>query len=181
MVEEGQRVCLLGVNAGHGLRERLAGLGLIPGVEVEVLNNNYKTPVIVAFDGNRIMLGRGMARKIAVERSVGASCSCVSGPELNDSNREYLGFTAHKEKVKKGVVMSLSLGNLQVNEKGKVVGYAGESGAYREKLLAMGLTKGAEFEVVRVAPLGDPVEITLMGFNLSLRKGEAEALLVERS
>ena len=77
--------------------------------------------------------------------------------------------------------MTLSLGNLQVNEKGKVVGYAGKSGAYREKLLAMGLTKGAEFEVVRVAPLGDPVEITLMGFNLSLRKGEAEALLVERS
>jgi Fe2+ transport system protein FeoA len=67
MVEEGQRVCLLGVNAGHGLRERLAGLGLIPGVEVEVLNNNYKTPVIVALNGNRIMLGRGMAQKITVE------------------------------------------------------------------------------------------------------------------
>jgi ferrous iron transport protein A len=76
--------------------------------------------------------------------------------------------------------MSLSLGKLQVNEKGKVVGYAGGAGAYREKLLAMGLTKGAEFEVIRVAPLGDPVEINLMGFNLSLRKGEAEALLVER-
>jgi Fe2+ transport system protein FeoA len=66
-VEKGQRVRLLGVNAGHGLRERLASLGLIPGVEVEVLNNSYKAPVIVALNGNRIMLGRGMAQKIAVE------------------------------------------------------------------------------------------------------------------
>jgi ferrous iron transport protein A len=76
--------------------------------------------------------------------------------------------------------MPVSLPDLHINERGKVVGYAGSAGAYREKLLAMGLTRGAEFEVIRVAPLGDPVEINLLGFNLSLRKDEAEALLVER-
>jgi len=43
----------------------------------------------------------------------------------------------------------------------------------------MGLIKGTEFTVNRVAPLGDPVEINLRGFSLSLRKDEATALIVE--
>jgi ferrous iron transport protein A len=44
----------------------------------------------------------------------------------------------------------------------------------------MGLTKGTEFTVLRIAPLGDPVEIEIRGFRLSLRKNEADALLVRR-
>jgi ferrous iron transport protein A len=77
--------------------------------------------------------------------------------------------------------MSLSIRDLEVNSKGKVVGYAQGAKTYKERLLAMGLTKGAEFTVIRVAPLGDPVEINLRGFNLTLRKQEAEVLMVERS
>ena len=45
----------------------------------------------------------------------------------------------------------------------------------------MGLTRNAEFSVLRVAPLGDPVEIEVRGFRLSLRKDEADALLVRRA
>jgi Fe2+ transport system protein FeoA len=67
MVKEGQKVRLLGVNAGHGLRERLASLGLIPGAEIEVLINSCRAPVIVALNGNRVMLGRKMAQKVEVE------------------------------------------------------------------------------------------------------------------
>ncbi len=44
----------------------------------------------------------------------------------------------------------------------------------------MGLTIGSEFQVMRIAPLGDPVEISVRGFNLSLRKQEANILLVKR-
>ena len=55
--------------------------------------------------------------------------------------------------------MSITIRDLEPNEKGKVVGYAKGAKAYIEKLLAMGLTKGTEFTVTRVAPLGDPVEI----------------------
>jgi ferrous iron transport protein A len=51
--------------------------------------------------------------------------------------------------------------------------------AYREKLLAMGLIRGTEFVVERVAPLGDPIEITVRGFALSLRKDEASAIMIE--
>jgi len=76
--------------------------------------------------------------------------------------------------------MSLSIRDLEMNSKGKVVGYTRGSKSYMDRLLAMGLTKGAEFTVTRVAPLGDPVEIRLRGFSLTLRKAEADALLVER-
>jgi ferrous iron transport protein A len=76
--------------------------------------------------------------------------------------------------------MKMCLGDLDVGNRGKIVGYTKGTSAYRKKLLSMGLTKGTEFMVKRVAPLGDPVEIHVRGFALSLRKHEAVALLVEK-
>jgi ferrous iron transport protein A len=76
--------------------------------------------------------------------------------------------------------VSVHLGELSVGEKGRILGLGRAHGGYREKLLAMGLTPGAEFTVVRVAPLGDPVEIRVRGFAVSLRKGEANVVRVER-
>ncbi|MFC1498681.1 ferrous iron transport protein A [Verrucomicrobiota bacterium] len=61
----------------------------------------------------------------------------------------------------------------------RVTGYASNNRNYRQKLLQMGLVKGSEFVVIRKAPLGDPVEIQMPGFNLTLRKTEADALNVE--
>jgi ferrous iron transport protein A len=51
--------------------------------------------------------------------------------------------------------------------------------AYRSRLLAMGLTPGTVFQVSRMAPLGDPIEIILRGYALSLRKAEAQILNIE--
>ena len=76
--------------------------------------------------------------------------------------------------------MKTSLRELRRGEKGTVVGYAKGALAYRERLLAMGLTRGTEFTVKRVAPLGDPVEISVRGFALSLRRDEASAVMVEK-
>lgn len=76
--------------------------------------------------------------------------------------------------------MVLKLRDLEMNALAKVVGYSEGAKGYQEKLLAMGLTKGAEFTVNRVAPLGDPVEINIRGYNMTLRKAEADVLLVER-
>ncbi len=77
--------------------------------------------------------------------------------------------------------MAITLRQLVAGESGRVLGFDKGSRVYRQKLLAMGLTPGTEFTVVRYAPLGDPVEIRVRGFALSLRKDEADALLVERS
>ena len=52
-------------------------------------------------------------------------------------------------------------------------------GAVKRRIMDMGLTKGTEVYVRKVAPLGDPVEITVRGYELSIRKGDAENILVE--
>lgn len=77
--------------------------------------------------------------------------------------------------------MPEQLRDLAVGDRGRVTGFGEGSRAYRRKLLSMGLTPGTEFTVTRYAPMGDPIEIRVRGFNLSLRKDEAESLLVERS
>ena len=57
----------------------------------------------------------------------------------------------------------------------KVVG----EGATRRRIMDMGITRGAEVFVRKVAPLGDPIEVTVRGYELSLRKADAEMILVD--
>jgi ferrous iron transport protein A len=76
-------------------------------------------------------------------------------------------------------VMTVSLKDLAVGDTGKITGFDIAGKAYRKRLLAMGLTRGTEFEITRFAPLGDPIEIKLRGFSLTLRKEEASAILTE--
>lgn len=75
--------------------------------------------------------------------------------------------------------MEKTLADIAVGETGAVLGFVKGATSYRQKLLAMGLIKGTEFQVARMAPMGDPVEIKVRDFNLSLRKEEARALLVK--
>jgi Fe2+ transport system protein FeoA len=74
----------------------------------------------------------------------------------------------------------MQLKDLKAGEKARIVSLGQGQPAYRQRLIAMGLLPGTEFTVSRIAPLGDPVEISVRGFALSLRKGEADILqLVE--
>ena len=73
----------------------------------------------------------------------------------------------------------MNLKEMRVGESGRVAGYSESGRGYRRKLLAMGLTPGTELNVTRVAPMGDPVEIRVRGFKLSLRRDEAAAVQVE--
>lgn len=72
-----------------------------------------------------------------------------------------------------------TLADLQAGELGKIVAVTLPP-ENRQRLIEMGLTRGAPFEVVRFAPLGDPIDIKVRGYHLSLRKHEAESIEVER-
>lgn len=72
-----------------------------------------------------------------------------------------------------------SLTDLKVGQKAKVVGFEPGASMYRQKLLAMGLTPGVVLDILRVAPLGDPMEVRLRGYSLSLRKKECNLVAVE--
>lgn len=75
----------------------------------------------------------------------------------------------------------MRLDDLTAGESGRVTGFTPGNKPYRSKLLAMGLTPGTEFAVTRYAPMGDPVELRVRGFALSLRRAEAAFLEVERT
>lgn len=68
-----------------------------------------------------------------------------------------------------------SLKEVKVGETVKVVKLHGE-GAVKRRIMDMGLTKGTEVHVRKVAPLGDPVEVTVRGYELSIRKADAEMI-----
>ena len=72
------------------------------------------------------------------------------------------------------------ISEMSVGERARVVGFAETGKDYRRKLLTMGLTPGIEIGIARIAPMGDPVEIKVRGFSLSLRKEEAAAIDVEK-
>ena len=76
--------------------------------------------------------------------------------------------------------MHISLSDLNVGEQARVVGYTRGSG-YAAQLMRLGLIPGTAFEVRRIAPLGDPVEIRFRGFSLALRPREAGCLLLDRA
>lgn len=72
-----------------------------------------------------------------------------------------------------------TLSDLRVGQTGVIAGYAQGSSVYRAKLLAMGLTPKTAVRVVRVAPLGDPIELEVRGFRLSVRREEAAVIRLE--
>jgi ferrous iron transport protein A len=74
----------------------------------------------------------------------------------------------------------IRLGDLKVGEYGEIAGFNAGDSDYKMKLLSMGFTKGTKIKVLRVAPLGDPMEVEVRGFHLSLRKNEAEILDIKR-
>lgn len=74
-----------------------------------------------------------------------------------------------------------SLVDLQIGERARITGFAPGAKLYRQKLLAMGLTPGVDIEVLRRAPLGDPIEIKVRGYSLSLRKKECQCVAVSES
>lgn len=71
-----------------------------------------------------------------------------------------------------------TLRQVKIGETVKVVKIHGE-GAVKRRIMDMGITKGVELNIRKVAPLGDPVEITVRGYELSIRKADADMIEVE--
>lgn len=71
-----------------------------------------------------------------------------------------------------------TLRDVKVGQTAKVVKLEGE-GAVKRRIMDMGITKGTEIYVRKVAPLGDPFEVTVRGYELSLRKADAQMILVD--
>jgi ferrous iron transport protein A len=75
----------------------------------------------------------------------------------------------------------LTLSNLVPGERATVQEVLASSPSVRMRLLEMGLTKGTPVEIIRFVPFGDPIEIALRGYRLSLRRSEADTIAVART
>lgn len=92
------------------------------------------------------------------------------------------GFALCEERPRCTASMTeVSLDTLVPGEKGVVGHLKTSSFEVRQRLLEMGLTKGVSIQIIRLAPLGDPIEIALRGYRLSLRRKEAEAVMIHKS
>lgn len=158
--QPGDYLRIVALHCGDSNR-RLRGMGLNPGCELEVINCTLSGSVIVSLGDRQLGFAPEIASRIYVE------------PALSP--------TSHRPQPQENAAMpttQISLSTAAIGTCLRVVGYAPAARTYKHKLLAMGLTPGTEFTITRHAPLGDPTEITVRGYQLSLRKGEAEALQV---
>ena len=70
-----------------------------------------------------------------------------------------------------------TLKDLSIGEKG-CIKRVNTTGALKQRFMDMGITKGTEVKVIKIAPLGDPIEVELRGYNLSVRKDDAENIVI---
>ncbi|MDD5063232.1 MAG: FeoA family protein [Phycisphaerae bacterium] len=69
-VKSGEKVKLAYIDAGRGLNSRLASMGLVPNVEITVIGGGHPGPFVISVKGCKVMLGRGVARKIMVSQEL---------------------------------------------------------------------------------------------------------------
>ena len=74
----------------------------------------------------------------------------------------------------------MTMADLKAGELAEITGYTLGNASYRAKLLALGLTHGVQLKNINVAPLGDPFEIAVRGYHLSLRRDEVGVIKVRR-
>ncbi|MCU0527355.1 MAG: ferrous iron transport protein A [Elainella sp. Prado103] len=197
-MQVGDRVRIVALNCGEA-NNRLMGMGLIPNAILEVISCTRTGSVIVALQDQRLGLGADMAQQIQVidaEQPLGNQLGNQLGdplgdqfpdsarrttmplnsiPQVQSSQAPSTDSSTHSSPLG----ASVKLRDASIGTKLRIVGYEPVARDYKRKLLAMGLTPGTELLVKRHAPLGDPTEIEVRGFRLSLRKHEADALVVE--
>lgn len=166
----GEQVRIVALNCGEA-NNRLMGMGFMPDIVLGIVSRTATGSVIVALQDQRLGLGAEMAQCIQV-----IDAAEQLGESLNLSTTRTATMQTSADIAAGSATVKLR--NVAIGTTLRVIGYEPAARDYKRKLLAMGLTPGTELRVTRHAPLGDPTEITVRGFQLSLRKAEADALIV---
>lgn len=169
----GHRAHVVHCDVGDAAWTFLDERGIRPGASLTVMATAQDS-LLLEVEGARISLGRALAEEIGVE---------LDGNEDETAADKSLQSTSEKEKTEmedepERSVEQMPLHELSAGQRGVVVRVGGQ-GPVRRRMMDMGLVPGTEVKVVRVAPLGDPVEFEVKGYSLSLRKSEARSVTVE--
>lgn len=141
---------IIKVTTNPFLNKRLAELGLIPGKLLTLVSPCHKTSgLIIHFQGQRLALSHDLAQNIQV-----IALKSVENERLT------------------------SLDCLLPNTKCLIKKINGST-TFQQRIMEMGLTKGTLVTIAKLAPLGDPIELNLRGYKLSIRKEDAKAITVQ--
>jgi len=153
----------------ESIADFFSDVNLRKGERLKVLGKTSSQMIILAGD-ELIHISREIAEKVVIAE--------LEANAVNDS-RNIAVEKYNKERAMQGkVTEKKTLRDLKIGQSGVVVSVKGK-GSIKQRMMDMGLVSGSEVKVIRVAPLGDPIEINLKGYNLSLRKSEAENIVVE--
>jgi DtxR family Mn-dependent transcriptional regulator len=181
----GQRGHVVRRDVGDTARTFLDEQGIRPGVTLEVVALAGKSMLVLVGE-KHVSLARHLAESVQLDktrteeadRTVGTAPLRLTSSPISTSKVEDREEIAEMDTKVEESVRQIPLHKLQAGQKGVVVRVGGK-GPARRRMMDMGLVPGSDVEVVRVAPLGDPIEFTVKGYSLSLRKSEAKAITVE--
>ena len=173
VLSAGQRGHFINFDVDKAALAFLLRQGLRPGASF-VVESTADESVLVQVGSARVSLSRELAETIQVEPEKKESRDAVTSSSHSESDKERMEMQAQKS----STVAQLPLHKLKVGQRGIVL-HVGGQGAIRRRMMDMGLVTGAEVKVIRVAPLGDPVEFQVKGYSLSLRKSEARNITIE--
>ncbi len=159
----GQSSRVVRIDTEPATRVFLVRQGIWPGNEITVLAVSGGGTLLVQVGDRQVTLAGAVAEKVVIEEPK-KSETATSKP--------------FREEEKPVSTKQIPLSELSTGQAGVVVKIKGQ-GALHRRLLDMGLVTGETIKVERAAPLGDPVEFTLKGYHLSLRKEEADGIIVE--
>jgi len=170
----GQRAHVIRCDASGAACAFLDEQEVRPGASLTVVAT-AEDSLLVRVGETHVSLARTLAEAVQVEMEMERTPSEVAtvAPIRSDLDEE-----KRKDAGIQNLPTRVPLHELKVGQRGIVVRMGGQ-GPIRRRMMDMGLVTGAEVKVVRVAPLGDPVEFEVKGYSLSLRKSEARNVIVE--
>jgi len=134
--------------------------------------------MLLAASGEHVSLALQLCQEIRIIKTEKNKQPQVSRPAGRAGTEAIIKEKVHMEKTETIKLNQVRLDRMKIGQKGTVVSVGGK-GPIKQRMMDMGLVPGSEVKILRVAPLGDPIELTLKGYNLSVRKNEAKAVLVE--
>jgi DtxR family Mn-dependent transcriptional regulator len=175
----GQRGHVVSCDASDAARTFLDEQGIRPGVTLTVTAVAGDS-ILVLVEGRYLSLAQNLAEavQLEMERTEKVDSEVKSTPPRPTSTISKNEEASRMQTKTEAKVRQIPLHKLNAGQRGIVVRVGGK-GPARRRMMDMGLVPGSEVEVVRVAPLGDPIEFTVKGYSLSLRKSEAKAIEVE--
>lgn len=175
----GQRAHVVRCDVNEAARAFLDEQGICPGVTLTVVAV-AEDSILVLVEGTYLSLAWSLAEAVQLEmEGTEEMDSEVKSTSPQSTSTVSKNEEASEVQTKtETTVRQIPLHRLNTGQRGVVVRVGGK-GPARRRMMDMGLVPGSEVEVVRVAPLGDPIEFTVKGYSLSLRKSEAKAITVE--